>query len=141
MARGHGKNAVFKIDDSGGVLRDISAHVKGVSGLPGGRALGDTTAFGDSGERSIPGLASASFTVTGLADSAATTGSLAVLNGLRTTTATASFEYSPAGTATGMVKTAGECWLESLTFDTDVTGPVPFSAQFKLDGVTTDTTY
>ncbi len=141
MARGHGKNAVFKIDDSGGTLRDISPHVHAVSGLPGGRNLGDVTAFGDGGERSMPGLASASFTVTGFADSTATTGSLAVLQGLRTTSATASFEYSPAGTGTGMVKTAGECWLETLTFDAEVTGPVPFSASFKLDGVTTDTTY
>jgi len=141
IARSHGKNSVFKIDDSGGVLRDISAHVKAVSGLPGGRALGDVTAFGDGGERSLSGLVSASFTVTGVADSVATTGSLAVLNGLRTTTATASFESSPGGTGTGQIKTAGECWLETLTFDADVTGPVPFSATFKLDGVTTDTTY
>lgn len=141
MARAHGKNSVFKLDDSGGVLRDISPHVNNVSGLPGGRALSDTTAYGDGGERAIPGLASASFTVSGMADTTATTGTLAVLNGLRTTTATASFEYSPGGTATGLIKTAGECWLETLEIATSVTDKVPFTATFKLDGVTTDTTY
>lgn len=137
----HGKNAIFKIDDSSGTLRDISAHVHNVSGLPGSRNLGDVTAFGDGGERSLPGLASGAVTVTGWLDTTATTGSYVVLNGLRTTSATASFEYSPGGSVTGMPKTIGECWLESLNFDAEVTGPVPFTASLKLDGVTTDSVY
>lgn len=141
MARGHGKNAVFKIDDSGGTLRDISAHVHDVSGLPGGRSLSDSTAFGDGGEKSQPGLANATFTVTGWIDTTATTGSYTVLNGLRTTTATASFEYGPIGSTSGYPKHTGECWLQDLAFDATVTDTVPFKATLKLDGVTTDTTY
>lgn len=141
MARGHGKDAIFKIDDSGGTLRDISAHVNSVSGLPGGRNLGDVTAFGDGGERSIPGLASASITVQGWLDTAATTGSYTVLNGLRTTTATSSIEYGPIGSTSGYPKYTAEVWLESLTFDATVAGPTPFSATLKLDNTVTATTY
>lgn len=141
MARGHGKNASFKIDDSGGTLRDISAHVKQVSGLPGSRNLSDSTAFGDSGERAQPGLQSASITVTGWLDTTATTGSYTVLSGLRTATATSSYEYGPMGTTTGLPKESGECWLESLVYDAEVTGTVPFTATLKLDGANTSGTF
>lgn len=141
MARGHGKDSVFKIDDSGGTLRDISAHANSVSGIPGSRNLGDVTAFGDQGERSLPGLANGSITVQGHFDTAATTGSYVVLNGLRTATATSSVEYGPIGSTGGNPKYTCEVWMESLTFDATVTGPVPFSATFKLDGVVTATTW
>lgn len=141
MARGHGKDLAFSIDDSGGTLREISGHVTKVTGLPGKRALDDVTAAGDGGDKSIPGLFSGQFTVAGWFDTAATTGSHTVLNGLRTTTATSSFEYGPAGDASSAVKISGECWLESLTYDTEVRGAVPFEASFKVDGTLTVGTY
>lgn len=141
MARAHGKNAVFKVSDSGATLRDISAFVHDVSGLPGGRNLSDTTAFGAGGETSQPGLASATFTVKGWLDTTALTGSYTVLNGLRTTTAVSNFEYGPMGGTTGMPKSTGNCWLQDLSYDVTVTDSVPFTATFKLDGITTETTY
>ena len=65
ISRAHGKDAYFAVDDSGGTLRNISAHVDSVSGLPSARALSDVTSFTDTGERFIPGLQGASFTVSG----------------------------------------------------------------------------
>lgn len=140
MPRTHGKNTKFLVDDSAGTLRDISAHCDNVSGLPGARALSDVTAYGDAGERFIPGLEGLTFTVSGHFDSVATTGSATVLNGLRTATATSSFEYGPEGSTTGKVKYSGEAWVENLTVDSGVKEKVPFSATFRLDnGLTVGT--
>lgn len=140
MSRVHGKDSKFLVDDSGGTLRDISGHVDNVAGLPGARALSDVTAYGDAGERFIPGLQGLTFTVSGHFDSAATTGSATVLNGLRTASATSSFEYGPEGSTTGKVKYSGECWMEGLTVDSSVKEKVPFSATFRLDnGLTVGT--
>lgn len=137
----HGKDAVFKIDDSSGTLRDISAHVDSVSGLPGARGLVSITAFGDAGEKSIPGLENTSFTVAGHFATTATTGSYTVLNGLRTATATSSFEYGPEGGTNGDVKASGECWMTGLTFDASVAGRVNFSASFQVDGTVSSGTF
>jgi len=142
MARASGKDLVFKIDDSGGTLRDISTHVTSVAGLPGARALDDATGAGEGGDKSLPGLFSGSFTVSGWFDTTATTGSHTVLNGLRTHTATSSFEYGPGGGGTGAIKLSGESWMESLTYDAEVRGGVvPFEAQFKVDGTVTTGTF
>lgn len=141
MARFHGKDAHFSIDDSGGTLRDITRHVRSVNGLPGARQLSDVTAMGDEGTRSIPGLANVTFTVSGVFDTTATTGSYTVLNGLRTTTSTSTFEYGPAGSTGGAPKLTGECWMTEFTVDTSHTDAIPFSATFQVDGTVTATTF
>lgn len=138
MTRKHGKDAVFKLDDSGGTLRTLTSYVDGVSGLPGARSLSPVTAFGDQGEKSIPGTANIKFTVKGSYDPTATTGPNAVIGSLRTATATASFEYGPGGGGTGDVKFSGEAWLEEFTIDAQVGGAVPFSATFQVDGTVTE---
>lgn len=141
MAFTHGKNAVFAVDDSGGTLRTISSYVDQVSGLPGGRNLSEVTAFGDGGTKSIPGLANVTFTVSGHFDSTSTTGPNAVLNSLRTASATASFEYGPEGSSTGKVKFSGEAWLTEYTVNASVPEKVSFQASFQVDGTVTAGTY
>ena len=47
MAFTDGQRARFRIADSGGVMRDLSAYITEVSGLPGGRTLNEVTALGD----------------------------------------------------------------------------------------------
>lgn len=131
--RSHGKDSYFAVDDSGGTLRNISGHTDNVSGLPGARALSEVTSYGDSGDRFIPGTEGTAFTVTGQFDSSASTGSATVLNGLRTASATSSYEYGPEGNTTGDIKYSGECWLESFTVDASVKEKVPFSATFRTD--------
>lgn len=137
----HGKDAVFSLDDSGGTLRNVKIYLNSVSGLPGARALSEVTAFGDSGTKSIPSLANVQFSIGGHYDATASTGIATVLNGLRTATATATFEYGPAGSASGALKVTGECWLTELTYDATVSDRVPVAASFQVDGVPTLTTY
>jgi hypothetical protein len=137
----HGKGAVFSIDDSGGTLRTVYIYLNSVTGLPGARALSEVTAFGDPGTKSIPGLANVPFSIGGHYDATATTGVSTVLNGLRTTTATTSFEYGPAGGATGALKISGECWMTELTYDATVSDRVPVAASFLVDGIPTLGTY
>jgi len=137
----HGKDAVFSLDDSGGTLRTIHVNLNSVSGLPGARALSEVTAFGDQGTKSIPSLANVQFSIGGHYDATATTGVATVLNGLRTSTVTSTFNYGPAGSATGALKITGECWMTAYTIDTTVSDRVPIAASFQVDGVPTLTTY
>lgn len=141
MSFAHGKDAVFSLDDSGGTLRNIKIYLNSVSGLPGARALSEVTAFGDQGTKSLPGLANVQFSIGGHYDATASTGVATVLNGLRTTTTTATFEYGPAGNATGALKITGECWLTTYTIDATVSDRVPIAASFQVDGIPTLTTY
>jgi hypothetical protein len=137
----HGKDAVFSIDDSGGTLRNVRIYLNSVAGLPGARALSEVTAFGDPGTKSIPSLANVQFNIGGHYDATATTGVSTVLNGLRTATATSSFEYGPAGSASGALKVSGECWMTDLNYDASVSDRVPVTAAFQIDGIPTLGTY
>jgi hypothetical protein len=141
MAFAHGKDAVFSLDDSGGTLRAVKIYLNSVSGLPGARALSEVTAFGDQGTKSIPSLANVQFSLGGHYDATASTGIATVLNSLRTATATASFEYGPAGSTTGSLKISGECWCTELAYDATVSDRVPIAASFQVDGVPTLGTY
>jgi hypothetical protein len=64
-----------------------------------------------------------------------------VLNGLRTATSTASFEYGPEGGTTGKVKFSGECWLTEYTVNASVPEKVGFSATLQVDGTVTAGSY
>lgn len=137
----HGKDAVFSLDDSGGVLRAVKIYLNSVTGLPGARALSEVTAFGDQGTKSIPSLANIQFSIAGHYDATATTGISTVLNGLRTAVTTATFQYGPAGGATGALAIGGECWCTELTYDATVSDRVPIAASFQVEGVPALTTF
>lgn len=137
----HGKDIAFQLDDSGGSLRNIKVYLNSVSGLPGARGMSEVTAFGDQGTRFIPGLSNVTFSIAGHCDTTASVGVTTVLNGLRSATATASFEYGPEGSATGKVKYTGECWLTEFTMDASNSDRVPVAASFQVDGVVTSGTY
>lgn len=137
----HGKDIAFQLDDAAGTLRNIKIYLNQVSGLPGGRGLSETTAFGDQGTRNIPGLATVTFSISGHLDRTATTGVGIVLEGLRTASATSSFEYGPEGNASTKLKYTGECWLTEFTIDAAVADRVPVAATFAVDGVVTGGVY
>lgn len=141
MSFAHGKDAVFSLDDSGGTLRAVKVYLNSVSGLPGARALSEVTAFGDQGTKSLPSLANVQFSIGGHYDATALVGIATVLNGLRTATATASFEYGPAGSTTGSLKVTGECWMTECAYDATVSDRVPIAASFQVDGVPALTVY
>jgi hypothetical protein len=137
----HGKGAVFSIDDSGGTLRTVTVYLNAVNGLPGARQLSEVTAFGDAGTKSIPGLANVPFSIGGHYDATASVGIATVLNGLRTSVATSTFEYGPAGSASGALKVTGECWMNEYTIDASVSDRVPIAASFLVEGIPTLGTY
>lgn len=141
MAFVHGKDIDFQLDDASGTIRAVKGYLNTVSGLPGGRGLSETTAFGDQGTRNIPGLSTVTFSIAGHFDTTAVVGIATVLNGLRTATATASFIYGPEGSTTGKVKYTGECWLTDFSVDAAVSDRVPIAATFAVDGIVTPGVY
>ena len=97
MAFTDGRRSRFRIADTDGVMRDLSAYITEVSGLPGGRTLNEVTALGDTGARFKPGAEAVQFTLRGLFDDTPYAGADAVLGALRCHTAATAFEYAPAG--------------------------------------------
>lgn len=138
MAFVHGKSAVFKLDDSGGTLRDLSAYLNDVS-FPRDVETAETTTFGVSGSAKtyIVGLSDATISISGLFDATAD----GYLAGVVGASATLSFEYGPAGSTGGNVKYTGECILTSYEVSASVGDSVQASADFQVTGAITRTTW
>lgn len=136
MAFIDGRGSRFRITDTGGVMRDLSACITEVRGLPGGRSLNEVTALGDSGARFTPGGESVSFTLRGLFDDASGTGADAVLGALRYHAAPTAFEYAPAGFAAGKARYSGVCWVKSYELISRVGEPVSWQASLQVEGTT-----
>lgn len=138
MAFVHGKTAVFKIDDSGGTLRDISAYLNDV-GFPRNIDTAETTTFGVSGSSKtyIVGLNDATISISGLFDATAD----GYLAGVLGQSATLSFEYGPAGSTGGNVKYSGECIMTSYEVSAAVGDAVQATAQFQVTGSITRGTW
>ena len=129
MAFVAGKNAVLKLDNSGGSLVDLSAYLTDVS-VSLDTATAETTSFGDSDTEVMVTLGSGSVSATGLFDATL----LAHLGAVRGQAASLSYEFYPAGTTSGLPKISGECVLtaigpaasvggaEGLNFSLDCTG-------------------
>lgn len=138
MAFTHGKNSAFSIDNAAGTLTDIGTYCDSVSGLPGAKEFADVTAFGADGHSFIPGLENATFSVSGSFDDATL---VTTVDAIRAKTATSTFEYGPAGSATGKPKYSGECWMTTFTIEGAVADKITWSAEFQVDGVVTLGTY
>lgn len=138
MAFVHGKTAVFKIDDSGGTLRDISAYLNDV-GFPRNIDTAETTTFGVSGSSKtyIVGLNDATISISGLFDSVAD----GYLAGVLGQSATLSFEYGPAGSTGGLIKYSGESIMTSYEVSAAVGDAVQATAQFQVTGAITRGTW
>lgn len=141
MAFFDSKVSKFRIDDTGGVLRDLSAYITEVRGLPGARSLNEVTALGDSAVKFIAGLEDVTIALTGMFDDTATSGPDAVLGPLRTHTAAVDFEYGPEGTSSGSVKYSGTCWVTSYALRSRVGDLVEWSAALQVDGTVTRGTF
>ena len=104
----HGKSTVFKVDNSGGSLTDISNTLTDVS-FPRSVDTAETSAFGDSAKTYIVGLSDATVSVSGNYDATVD----AHLAGVLGQAATLSFEYGHEGSTSTFVKYTGECILTS----------------------------
>lgn len=138
MAFAHGKAAVFKLDDSGGNLRDLSSYLNDVS-MPRDIETAETTTFGVSGSAKtyITGLTDATISISGLFDATAD----GYLAGVVGQAATLSFEYGPTGSTASMIKYTGECILTSYEVSASVGDSVQASADLQVTAAITRTTW
>lgn len=135
MAFVHGKDTVFKVDDTGGSLTDISTYINSVD-FPESIDTAETTAFGSSAKSYIPGLTDATISVSGMWDATAD----AVFTG-GAEPASRSFEFGPAGSTASNIKYTGECIMTSYSISNPVGDVVTFSADFQVTGAVTRGTY
>lgn len=133
-----GLNADFRIDDSGGTLRDISRYVNSVTFGRNAELL-DVTAFQPTGgdKEYIVGFKDNQFNISGFAEATP----MGYLYGVLGQEASISFQYGPEGTTSGNRKYTGECVLVSVNEDTPVGGVNTFTASFQCTGAVTAGTY
>jgi hypothetical protein len=129
----HGKNAAFKIDDSGGTLRDISNVLTDVS-ISRTADVAEVSAFSNSSKAFVSGLKDATLTISGSFD-ATVDGYLSGILG-----AEGSFEFYPIGTTGGNPKASGEAIMTSYDRTPDIGGAVTFTAAFQVSGNVTEGT-
>ena len=129
----HGKNAAFKIDDSGGTLRDISDVLTDVS-ISRTADVAEVSAFSNSSQAFVRGLKDATLTISGSFD-ATVDGYLSGILGSE-----GSFEFYPIGTTGGNPKASGEAIMTSYDRTPDIGGAVTFTAAFQVSGDVTEGT-
>ena len=129
----HGKNAAFKIDDSGGTLRDISDVLTDVA-VSRTADVAEVSRFGNSSKAYVAGLKDATITISGSFD-ATVDGYLSGILGVE-----GSFEFYPIGTTGGNPKASGEAICTSYDRTPDVGGAVTFTAAFQVSGDVTEGT-
>lgn len=125
----HGSDTDFRLDDSGGVLTDISSACDNVS-FPRVRDSHETTTFKKDSKTYLSGLKGATISVSGKYDPTAD----AVLEAAYDDGGEKSFQYGPAGEATGAKKYTGECICTSYEVQSPVGDVATFSAEFQVTG-------
>ena len=137
MAFVHGKDSIFKIDNAGDSLTDISAYVTNVDGLPGDTATGKTTTLGKASETYIAGLHDASITVALIWD--------ATLDGIIGTVTEQKVirdvEYGPAGGDSGKVRHSCAVFITSYKVGSPVGDVVTASLTLQKSGDLTTGTF
>lgn len=140
MANNIGAKSNIQIKDSAGTLRDISAYVTSVDFDRTADAV-DTTTLGQTSKTGIPGLQDITIGVSGLFDPTFA----GYLDGLMTFQGTASslqtYQWGPAGTATGSLKYTGSYFITDYRTSSAVAGAVQASFTIKGSGSGTATTF
>jgi hypothetical protein len=132
----HGKSTVFKVDNSGGTLTNISDTLTDVS-FPQSVDTAETSAFGSSAKSYVVGLTDSTISISGNFDATVD----AHLAGVLGQAASLSFEYGPEGSTNGFVKYTGECYLTSYEKSGAIGDVVTYSAEFQVTGAITRGTY
>lgn len=132
----HGRNGDFRIDDSGGSLRDISRHVMSVSMDRDAPEI-DTTTYQATAREFIADFSGATISIEGNANSTV----MGYLHGI-VGQAAGSFQWGPEGTTAGYRKMTGECVCTKVAENTAAAGQQnKFTATFRVDGAITFGTY
>lgn len=140
MAFWHGKGLVFKIDNSAGTLATLTSYIDSVD-FDNSVDLGETTTAGAEDKTFVSGQAEHDLSISGKYDETASTGPDAVLFGIVGLETTSTFEFGPAGSTSGRPKYTGECFLTGYKTSAPVGGVVTFTADFKITGAVTRTTW
>lgn len=131
--------SVFKITDTGSTLRDVSASIVSIEGLPGPRDLNEATPLNQAGRKYHPSLENGPINLEVIFDDTANTGSDPVFGPLRTHTAATAFEYHPVGVGSGKVKYTGNCWVRNYNIGTRVGQLLTARVECQVDGQVTRT--
>lgn len=147
MAKTHGKDSVFLIDDSSGSLRNISPYVTNVE-FPPQVDMAETTCMTETSKTYLPGTVGCVITITGVWDDTATVGSDTVLGPIMVTYAgctsaggSLTYEYGPEGNGDGDIKYTGECFLASYQPSGGVGGAVTYTASIQCTDDISRTTF
>lgn len=131
-----GKSQKFSIDNAAGALQDISTYCTDVD-FPQEVDTEDTTTLGKNAKNYIVTLTDSTISIEGKWDAALD----AILAGIVGLAATRSFEYGPAGGASGAVKYTGECYCTKYQVKGSVSGADEFSAEFQVNDAVTRGTF
>lgn len=135
MAFIHGKKSVFKIDDVGGSLQDISAFCEEVS-LSRDIETAEVTTFGDDAKEYITGLSDSTVSISGKFDAGNASAIDPVLSGVLGSASTVSWAYrvNSASTSATNPEYQGEGILTSYEVSGGVGDAVTFSAEIQCTG-------
>jgi len=141
MAVVHGKDSVFKLEDSAGAtLRDLTAYVTDVT-LSYEQDEAQTTTKGQTAETYLQGHTRAKVEITGRYDSTVTSGPDVVMSSLVGDTGTCLFEFGPEGGGSTKVKYSGECFLTGYEIGSPLAGIVGFTGSLRVTGAVTRGTF
>lgn len=135
MAVAHGKKAVVQLDNSAGVLQNITAYLA-KSSLERMREMADTTVFGIENKTYVAGIKDATFSGEGNFDPLLD----AILDGDLNTDNTTTLQYDPQGPGTGNSRYSVEALITKYSFDTDTGGKGSCSFELQCTGVVTRST-
>lgn len=142
MAFSHGKGAAFALDNAVGVITDLSTFLDEVS-FPSSIETGETTTFQSPGSAKtyVPGLRDATFSLSGKFDPTFDSLVEGVISAQAAGSASADFEYGPAGSAAGAVKYSGSAWVTGYDISTPVADVVTVSVDLQVTGQVTRGTF
>ena len=132
----HGRNAVLKVDDSGGTLRSLHTMLR-EAGLNRSVDLAETSAFGTFDKTWVVGMREGRIPFSGMFSAAAANDITNVLDGILGQEASVSFEYGPEGEVTGRKRYSGECYLVTYDISSPYNDMVATSGEFVVTGTVT----
>lgn len=124
----------FKITDTGAQLRDISAYITGIDGLPGPRELNEATTLNQAGAKWHPTLERVTITLDLLFSVDANVGTDTVLGPLRTHNAAVLFQYGPYGDTLTFVKYYGNAWVRNYVVVSRIGAIITARCELNVDG-------
>ena len=133
--------SIFQITDTGAQLRDISANVVSIAGLPGVRQLNDVTALGDGGTKWNPSLENVVIRLGLLWSDDANVGSDTVLGPLRTHGSEVAFDYGPEGKGSGDIKYSGNAFVRNFEIVSQAGDTVKATCELQVNGKVARGTY